>query len=371
MRPFVRRAIAIAHKEVLHIVRDSRAVYLALGLPVVMLVFFGFGISTDIDHIPLAVVDQDQSAASRHLTESLVAGRYFRLVAATRSLEGAMSDLRQGRAEAVVLIPRGFARDLVRTRTSTAQLLVDGSDGTTATIALGAATGIVGAVRFGHPAARPSFAQGPPVRIRFNPELRSSYAMVSGVIVMILAMIASLLSALTIAREWERGNMEQLFATPVGRAEIVVGKLAPYAALGLVQALMVLTLGTWIFDMPIRGSLFVLFVGALLFLLSVLGIGLLVSVTTKNQMLAVQFALVAAYMPVAMLSGFLFPIANMPWWLRAASTAVPGRYFLTMLRDVLLKGSGLFAVGPQLAALGVFAVLILALAVSRFKRRLA
>lgn len=369
MTRFFRRTKAIAHKEVLHIIRDARAVYLALGLPVVMLLLFGYGISQDVDHVPMAVADQDQTPASRRLSEALVAGGAFVREADLASPDDAEAAFRSGRVKAVLVVPRGYSRDRARGAPAAAQLLVDGTDGTTATIALGDAAGIVQASSSTR-AARASLAAGPRVHVRFNPAMRSTYNMVSGVIVLILAMVASLLTSLTIAREWERGSMEQLFATPVGRAEIIIGKLIPYAGLGFVQTLLVLTLGSYMFDVPIRGSLGTLFAASTFFLLAMLGTGLLTSVITKSQLVAVQLAMVLSYMPVAMLSGFMFPIENMPWWLQTISRAVPGRYYLTALRGVLLKGNGLDVVGRDVVALALFASGTLGLAMWRFRRRL-
>jgi ABC-2 type transport system permease protein len=369
VRQFLRRTKAVAHKEVLHIIRDARAVYLALGLPVVMLLLFGYGISQDVDHVPIAVADQDRTPASRRMTQAIVAGGDFVRAADLASPDDAETLFLDGRVKAVLVIPRGYQRDLARGVSVAAQLLVDGSDGTTATIALGDAAGILQASVSGR-AVRPSLSVGPRTRVRFNPAMRSTYNMVSGVIVLILAMVASLLTSLTIAREWERGSMEQLFATPVGRAEILVGKLIPYAGLGLVQTLLVVTLGSYLFDVPIRGSLVTLFACSTLFLLAMLGTGLLTSIVTKSQLVAVQFAMVLSYMPVAMLSGFMFPIENMPRWLQGISMAVPGRYYLSSLRGVLLKGNGLDVVGRDMLALAVFAAAMLALSMWRFRRRL-
>jgi ABC-2 type transport system permease protein len=342
---------------------------MALGLPVVMLMLFGYGISQDVDHIAVAVVDQDRTPASRRVTEALVAGGDFVRVADLDSPDDAPVALRTGSVRAILVVPRDFARDLARGAPSSVQLLVDGSDGTTATIALGDAAGIVQATSAAR-AVRASLSVGPRVRVRFNPALRSTYNMVSGVIVLILAMVASLLTALTIAREWERGSMEQLFATPVRRVEIIVGKLIPYAGLGLVQTLLVITLGSYMFDVPIRGSLLILFGCSILFVLAMLGTGLLTSVIAKQQLVAVQFALMVSFLPVAMLSGFMFPIQNMPRWLQWVSMGVPGRYYLTTLRGVLLKGNGLDVLGGDVLALGAFAAAMLALAVWRFRRRL-
>jgi ABC-2 type transport system permease protein len=346
-------------------------VYLALGLPVVMLVLFGYGISTDVDHIPMAVLDDDHTRSSRAMIEALVAGDQFTRVTDLSSADEAEPLLRRGDVKAVLVVPRNYERDLLRGEQPGAQLIVDGSDGTTATIAIGDAAGIVQST----PASmskttRASLAEGPKVRVRFNPAMRSTYNMVSGVIVLILSMVASLLTSLTVAREWERGSMEQLFATPVTRGEIIVGKLLPYAGLGLVQTLLVVTLGSIMFDMPIRGSLATLFASSTMFLLAILAFGLIASVAAKNQLVAVQFSLLGSYMPVAMLSGFMFPVDNMPSWLRALSMIVPGRYYLTALRGTLLKGNSVGVLAPQIVALAAFALVAVVLAVSRFKRRL-
>jgi ABC-2 type transport system permease protein len=367
---FLRRTRAIAHKEVLHIIRDARSVYMALGLPVVMLMLFGYGISQDVDHIRVAVVDQDRTPTSRRLSEALVAGGDFVRGPDLPSVADAETAFRSGQVKALLFVPRAFGRDLARGVPAAVQLLVDGSDGTTATVALGDAAGILQASSSTR-AVKASLSQGPRVRVRFNPTMRSTYNMVSGVIVLILAMVASLLTALTIAREWERGTMEQLFATPVLRTEIIAGKLIPYAGLGFVQTLLVVTLGSYMFGVPIRGSLVTLFGCSMLFLLAMLGSGLIASVIAKSQLVAVQFALMASYMPVAMISGFMFPVANMPRWLQAISLIVPGRYYLTTLRGVLLKGNGLDVLGRDVLALAGFAAAFLAVAVWRFRRRLA
>lgn len=363
MTAAMRRTRAIAHKEVLHMMRDTRVLYLALGLPVVMLLLFGYGISTDIDHIPIAVVDQDHTRASRRLTETLVAGGSFVVAARVDAPGRAEPLLRRGDVTAVLVIPRDYQRDLARHESGGAQLLVDGSDGTVGTIALGDALGAA--------ATSAATLVLPSLVTRFNPGMRSAYTIVPGVIALILSMVSSLLTALTIAREWERGSMEQLFATPVARAEIILGKLVPYAVLGLLQTLLVVTLGSWMFDVPLHGSLVLLFASSGLFLLAMLGIGLYVSVATKSQIVAVQFALMISMLPTTLLSGFMFPIANMPWPLRAISAVMPGRYYITALRGVFLKGNGIAVLAPELAALAAFATIVVVLAVAKFRRRLA
>jgi len=378
----IRRIRAIAHKEVLHMIRDPRVVYLALGLPVVLLLLFGYGISMDVDHIPIAVVDQDHTRASRRLVEALVAGNNFVVEARKATVEQTEPLLRRGDVTAVVVIPADYQHQLARGETTGAQLLVDGSDSIVASITLGDAAGALRELAATQARrAGPLPAQGalsgtavlpraPPLIARFNPAMRSAYNFVPGVIAVILAMVSTLLTGLTIAREWERGSMEQLFATPVRRSEIILGKLVPYALLGLLQTLLVVTLGTWLFDVPIRGSLLLLFGASTLFLIAMLGVGLTVSVVTKSQLVAVQVALLVTMLPTTLLSGFMFPISNMPWPLRALASALPGRYYLTALRGLFLKGNGLVVLAPQFLALAVFSLLMVGLGVVKFRRRL-
>jgi ABC-2 type transport system permease protein len=366
MNNVVRRTVAIAHKEMLHMVRDVRVLYLALGLPVVMLLLFGYGVSTDVDHVKIAIVDQDHTRASRRLPDALAAGGQFVVAAELDDPDQVEPLFRRGRVSAALVVPRDYGRRLLRGDPADVQILVDGADSSTATITLGNAIGILQPLTT--PNAQPTAP--PPVLMRFNPAMRSAYGIVPGVIALILSMVSALLAALTIAREWERGSMEQLFATPVRRSEIIIGKLLPYAVLGMVQTLMVVTLGSWMFDVPIRGSLGLLFLCSLLFQLAMLGIGLLVSVATKSQLLSSQFSIMISMLPTMLLGGFLFPIANMPWPLRAISAVVPGRYYIVVLRGVFLKGNGIAMLAPQVLALVAFAIVVLVLAVWRFHRRL-
>jgi ABC-2 type transport system permease protein len=372
LRRILGRTLAMAGKEVQHIRRDVRTLYLALAMPVLMLVLFGFGISFDVDHLELAVVDQDRSEASRALVRHFTAAQEFTAVQEGTSPEDAMQALRRGHAVAVLVVPRGFSQDVMR-GSAQVQLLLDGADGNTATQALGKAQALVqtASQRFRPPGAP---LPAPPLEVRvrtlFNPTGRSALYLVPGLAAYLLAIVAVLITALTVAREWERGSMEQLFATPVGRLEIVVGKLLPYLGIGLLQVLLVLTVGAWVFGVPVRGSLMALGLAALLFLIGMLGQGLLISVVARNQVVATQMATMTSMLPSMLLSGFIFPIENLPLPLRLLSTLIPARYFVSTLRGVLLRGNGLAELWPQLVALTLFAALMLAAAMGRFQRRL-
>ncbi|WP_164018163.1 ABC transporter permease [Pyxidicoccus trucidator] len=370
LRRTVGRILAMAGKEVLHIRRDIRTLYLALAMPVLLLVLFGFGISFDVDHLGLAVVDQDRTEQSRELVRLVTASEEFVLQSEGTSPEGALRELRRGSAVAVLVVPKGFAEDVARGGAQV-QLLMDGSDANTATQALAKAQALV---EMAGRKLTGSAPRAPPLEVRirtlFNPNGRSALFLVPGLAAYLLAIVAVLITALTVAREWERGSMEQLFATPVGRLEIVVGKLLPYLGIGILQVLLVITVGTWVFDVPVRGSVVALGLGALLFLVGMLGQGLLISVVTRNQVVATQVATMTSVLPSMLLSGFIFPIENLPPPLRFISMLIPARYFVSTLRGVLLRGNGLDVLWPQLVALALFAAFMLTVATRRFHRRL-
>jgi ABC-2 type transport system permease protein len=374
MSPFIARTAAMAQKEALHITRDPRTLYLGLVLPLIMLLLFGFGVSFDMDHIPLAVSDQDNSPESRALVQAFTAAGEFQLAGALEDPARAPTVFARGDAAAVLTIPEGYARALARREPVEVGLLVDGADGQSAQQALARADAYARLVTL-RSLVPPGVQITPPLSAsswtRFNPAGRSALFLVPGVSAYVLALVAVLLTALSVAREWERGSMEQLFATPVRRVEIVVGKLLPYLAMGIIQALLVLAAGAWVFGVPARGSLPVLMVASLLFMLGMLGQGLLISVVTRNQMVATQAATLSSMLPSMLLSGFIFPVENMPWILRAISNVVPARYYIQALRGVLLKGNGLAEQWPSLLALAAFAALMVAASTRRFQRKLA
>ena len=377
MRERLRRSAlrigAMAWKETLHILRDPRTLLLALAMPVFLLLLFGYGVSFDVDRIPLAIADGDRTEASRALIRAYVEPHEFEPVAAVEA-EGAEALLRQGYALGALIVPRGYAEALDRGEPGGAQLLVDGADGVIANQVLAKSDATALAAGQSRLAAAAG-AIAPPVSVsvwtRYNPEARSAIFMVPGLSAFLLAVGAVLLTALTIAGEWERGSMEQLFASPLGRLEIVAGKLAPYLVLGELQFLLVLSLGTFAFDVPIRGHGPLLFAFGLLFLLGMLGQGLLISVLAKSQLVATQAGALSSLLPSLLLSGLLFPVENMPAPLRALSALIPARYLVRALRGILLKGAGLDVLWPDLVAQVIFAAVVVALATARFRRRLA
>jgi ABC-2 type transport system permease protein len=364
---------AMASKEAIHVRRDPRTLALALVMPVVMLFLFGYGVSTDLDHLPISVADLDRSDASRGLVRALGAPGELEVVARAGA-EDAHGLFRRGLAVAALVVPEGYANDLAAGRRTPVQLLVDGADALVANQLVAKVEAIVRAET--RRVAGPEAARAaPPIEVKvwtlYNPDGRSALYMVPGLSAWLLAITAVMLTALAIAGEWERGSMEQLFATPVGRFEIIAGKLLPYLVLGLVTFQLVLAFGMVAFDLPVRGSLVLVAVLGLVFLAGMLGQGLLVSVLAKNQLVATQAGALSAMLPSIILSGMIFPVENMPRPLQVLSSVVPARYLVHGLRGVLLKGNGLDVVWPDLLGMTVFAAAVLALATLRFKRRIA
>ncbi len=372
MRAFLTHVGALAHKEALHMLRDRQVIYMALGMPLVLVLLFGYAVSFDVGEVPIAVVDQDGSAQSRAFLVGLEAGDAFHVVEQLDDPTAIEPLFVRGQVKAGVIVPAGFARHLARAENAPVQVVIDGADGTSARIVNAYATAIGQAKTLSLVSAGAEVSLPLEARIRtwFNPTMKSALFVVPGLVGVVLAILAVLLSALTVAREWERGSMEQLFATPVDRLSVVLGKVAPYVAMGMLQFLLVLVAGAWLFDVPVHGSFPLLLVAVALFLICVLGQGLLISMVTKSQQVAVQVGAISAILPSLLLSGFLFPISNMPLPLRVVARIVPARYLIVCLRGALLQGRGFAELWPQLVGLAVLGLAIITGTTQKFRRRL-
>ena len=367
------RLLAIARKEVVQLRRDTRSLVLAFVLPLFLLLFFGYAITWDVNDISLALLDRDNSAQSRALVDALTSSGYFEITTRLSAQQEIDDQLQHARVRGVLVIPPGFQADLSAGRKAPVQLLLDGADANTATIAMNYADAIV--ARFsravllqGRTLATPAVAES---RVWYNPTLESRNMIVPSLIAVIMSIIAAILTSLTIAREWERGTMEQLAATPVTRVEIVLGKLLPYIAIGAIDVSIATIAGITVFGVPLHGSVLLLAVLTLLFLVGALGLGIFISAALRSQVLAMQVAMVATYLPALLLSGFLFDIAAMPAALRAVTFIVPARYFVTVTRGVFLKGVGVEALWPQALAMIAFATVGLGFAVFAFRKQIA
>ncbi|MEO5510589.1 MAG: ABC transporter permease, partial [Longimicrobiales bacterium] len=369
----VSRLLAMARKEAIQLRRDRRSMLMAFLLPLFLLLFFGYAITWDVRNIRLAVLDEDHSPSSRGLVDALAGSGYFQITEHLSSRSSIDDRLDHGRAAAVLIIPRNFSRDLAAHRRTPIQLLLDGGDANTATIALNYADAIV--ARWSATVLLNGMRVEPAVsadsRVWYNPTLASRNMIVPGLIAVIMSVIAAMLTALTIAREWERGTMEQLAATPVHRLEVVLGKLLPYLVIGIFDVAVTVAAGMLVFGVPLRGSILLLAVMTILFLIGALGLGMFISAALRSQVLATQVAMVATYLPALLLSGFLFDIASMPLPLRMLTYIIPAKYFIVVTRGIFLKGVGINVLWPQGLCMLLFAFVGLGLATVAFKKQIA
>jgi len=365
------RLRALIQKEFIHIIRDPRSLAMAFLMPLILLVLFGYAITMDIKLLNLAVYDQDKSAASRAYLDGFRASGYFNIVASVDSYTQAREQLDQGSVHLALVIPRNFARDLDLGRTALAQLLADGSDANTATIALGYAEAITNRFSATRQSARVALAVDNRLRVWYNPELKSRWFIIPGLIAVIMTVITALLTSLTVSREWESGTMEQLIATPVQPIELFLGKMAPYFLVGVADVLFSVAMGVWVFGVPLRGSFAFLLGVTAMFLVGGLSLGIMVSTIAKSQLVASQLAMVVTFLPAFLLSGFLYSIDNMPRFLQAVTHVVQARYFVEVLKNIFLKASPPSFVADDLLFLGLFAVVVFSVALGKFKKKLS
>jgi ABC-2 type transport system permease protein len=368
-----RRLFAISRKEVLQLRRDPRSLLLAFLLPMALILFFGYAISFDVEDIELGVLDQDRTQHSARLIQAFESSGYFQVTRTLEQSHQAEALLNRGIVRAVLVIPPGFTADLLASRSASLQMLLDGSDANTATITQNYANGIVAGFS-AHPrlqatVLRPRIAVE--TRVWYNQTLESTNMIVPGLVVVIMSIIAAMLTALTIAREWERGTMEQLAATPVGRTEVIIGKLLPYIAIGAFDVALAVVAGIVVFDVPLRGNVLLLAGLTLLFLVGALSFGIFISAALKSQVLATQVAMISTYLPALLLSGFMFSIASMPVVLRGVTYAIPARYYIVITRGIFLKDVGIDVLWIEGLSLIVFAAVGLTLAIHMFKKQIA
>ena len=362
----LRRLDAVARKEALHVRRDPRSLLLALGIPMLMLLMFGYALTLDVDHVPFAVWDQSGTPHSRDLLARFTASRYFNFRGAVENYQALEHAIDNGDACLGLVIPPEFARRLDAGRAAPVQAVVDGSDSNTASIILGYTQGITSGFNQDIVLAQVRRATGaaiPPAldlrpRIWFNPDLESRNFIVPGIMAVIMGLIASLLTSLTIAREWERGTMEQLISTPVKPAELILGKLLPYFGIGMLDMVIAVLMTVFLFHVPLRGSVSLLFAVGGVFIVGTLAQGILISTLTRQQLLASQVAMISTFLPAFLLSGFAFAIGNMPVAVQAITYIVPARYFVALVKGIFLRGVGVATLWPDALFLLAFALAV-------------
>lgn len=352
------RIVALARKELIQIWRDPRSLTLALLLPIIQMLLLGYGVTLDIKHLPLCTWDREASLQSQGLVKGFAASQYFHVVKTLDNYQSLTQAIDDGTCNVALVIPEDFSLRLNDAGTTSVQLILDATDDNTASVAAGYAEVVVSTYA-GTIQVNKVLAQGLPgmviplavqARVWFNEELESKNFVIPGLIAQILALVGAQLSSLTVAREWERGTMELLISTPITPMEVMLGKLIPYFAVGLLDALICVSIALLWFEVPFRGTLFTLVVTTALFLIAVLCIGYFISVVIPNQIGASQMALVVTMMPTMLLSGYIFPIEQMPKAIQAITYFVHARYYVTIIKGVFLKGLGLSdLVTPSLA----------------------
>lgn len=372
------RVWAIARKESIHIMRDPRSLAMGIAIPMLLLVLFGYALTLDVDNVPLVVWDQSPSQESRELVSRFNGSRYFSIRGHVRSYQELERAIDSSQALAALVIPTDFAGQVESGRVTTVQLIVDGSDSNTATIAMGYAD--VVAKTYSQDLAVKQFARTGGLspeqavslqsRVWFNADMESKNYIIPGLIAVIMMVIAALLTSLTIAREWERGTMEQLISTPIKVPELILGKLLPYFAIGMFDVLLAVLMGEFLFEVPLRGSPALLFSMAAVFLAGALSLGMVVSIVTKSQLLASQLAMVLTFLPSFLLSGFMYAIGNMPRPIQLITYLIPSRYFVTLLKGIYLKGVGLEILALEAGLLTVFGAVMVLLANVKLKKKL-
>lgn len=364
------RVRAIARKEFIQVWRDPFSLAMAFLMPVILLIIFGYAITLDVENLSTIVYDQDRSSLSRDLISRFRESGYFSIVEAVERPEDIDLRLDGGKARVSIWIPEDFSRKVRMGRPVQLQVIVDGSDSNTATIAQGYVAAI--GERFGQSLAgdRGRVSIDARIRVWYNPELKSKNFIVPGLIAVIMAVVVALLSSLTIAREWERGTMEQLISTPVKTPELILGKLIPYFLIGLVDTAVSVAMTVWVFQVPLRGSVLLLFGLSGVFLFGGLCQGILISTIAGTQILASQMAMLSTFLPALLLSGFMFAIANMPEPLQIITYVLPARYFVSVVKGIFLKGSGLGMLTLEAVFLILFGVVLFAAANRKFKKRI-
>ena len=373
-----RRVWAVARKEFLHIIRDPRSLGMAIAIPMLLLILFGYALTLDVDNVPMVIWDQDQSQVSREFISRFLGSRYFSLRSYVRNYKGVERAIDSGQALVGLIIPADFAGHIESGRASSVQIIVDGSDSTTATIAMGYADVVTQTYtqdialrqvrRGGGQSLRIPLDVRP--RVWFNADMESKNYIIPGLIAVIMMVIAALLTSLTVAREWERGTMEQLISTPVKGWELILGKLMPYFAIGMLDVSLAVLMGEFLFQVPLRGSPALLFAMAAIFLAGALSLGMVISIVTKSQLLASQLAMVLTFLPSFLLSGFMYAIGNMPRPIQLITYLIPARYFVALLKGIYLKGIGLEILALEAVLLTAFGAAMVLVANVKFKKRL-
>jgi ABC-2 type transport system permease protein len=368
----MKQFISFVKKEFHHIFRDKRTMFILLGMPIMQIIIFGFALTNEVKNSKIAVLDQSKDVATASLSTEIDASRYFDIVDNLQSNEEIEKEFKAGRIKLAVVFPRNFNEDLLHFNTAKVQLIADASDPNVANTLINYASAIIMDYQDRITAQRKlPYTISAETRMLYNPQLKGAYSFVPGVMAMVLMLVCTMMTAITVVKEKEMGTMEILLASPMRPLKIILAKAVPYLILSMINITTILLLSVFVLDVPINGSLLLLIFESILFTLTCLAFGLLISSSTDSQQTAMFISLTGMFLPTIMLSGFMFPIENMPTLLRVISNIVPAKWFYLIVKDVMIKGVGFESIWKETLVLTGMMMFLLAMAIKKFKIRLA
>jgi ABC-2 type transport system permease protein len=367
----MKRMRAFIQKEFYHIFRDRRSLLILLGMPVVLVTLFGFAITNEIQNADLVILDQSKDEMSTEITRRLLASGYFTLHEEARNIQEVENSFIYSKTKLAVVYPNQQFHDFQKEGYTQIQLIADATDPNTATTLISYASAVINSYQMevnGQGSASPLIQ--PEIRMLYNPQLKSVFLFVPGVMTVILMLVSAMMTSIAITREKELGTMEVLLVSPLSPAIIVIGKVIPYVFLAFFNTIVILILGTYVFGMPIEGSLVLLLAECILFVLTSLALGILISTRTSSQQVAMMISLIVLMLPIVLLSGFIFPIESMPWPLQVISNIIPAKWFIIIIKNIMLKGTGMEFIWKETLVLAGMTLLFIAASVRNFKIRL-
>lgn len=368
----MKRFIGFVKKEFLHIFRDYRTLFILFGIPAAQILIFGYAVSMDIKNAGIAILDLSRDEVTQKLTDKLISSDFFRETGKLLNYNDIDKVFKEGETKAVIVFEDGFGRKLTSEGKASLSIIADGSEPNTATLVTNYTMAIVNnfTAEMAVPGVTPSIAILPEVKMFYNPELKSHFMFVPGVITLILILICALMTSVTITREKEFGTMEVLLVSPLKPIQIILGKVMPYFILSIVNVILILVLSWLVFGLPVKGSIILLLAESMLYIMMSLTLGILISTVSSNMQQAIFISLIGLMLPTILLSGFIFPIENMPKVYDYVSMVLPPRYFIVIIKNIMIKGTGLAFIWKETLILTIMTLVFIGLSVKKFRIRL-
>ena len=367
----MKRFVGFVRKEFIHIFRDRRTLLILFGMPIAQILIFGYVVTNEIKEARIAIYDQSKDAVTREITDKILSSGYFRLARRIESDRQIEETFQKGEVKEIIVFESNFDEKLTRQKSAQVQILLDATDANMANLLQSYTAGIISDysrnIRMNHtqsPVIRPA------PRMLFNNELKGVYMFVPGTMALILMLVTAMMTSISITREKEMGTMEVLLVSPLKSIQIIAGKVMPYVSLAFLNGVVILALGYFVFDMPVHGNLILLLAETLLYIIMSLSLGIFISTVSPNQQVAMFVSMFALLLPTMLLSGFIFPVENMPWPLQWLSTIIPAKYFIILIKNIMIKGTGLLFIWKETLVLLGMTVIFIGMSIRNFKIRL-